>query len=69
MKMRGDQPWCSICGTQGSERNPLGVDHLTPLADGGELIPAEGEEGLQVACRRCNSGEGKVKHERGALSI
>jgi len=68
MKMRADQPWCSGCGTQGSERNPLGVDHLTPLADGGELIPEGGEDELQVMCRRCNSGAGKVKHGRGALS-
>lgn len=68
MRLRADQPWCSSCGTQGSERNPLGADHLVPLADGGELIPHDGEEGLQVLCRRCNSGAGKVRHGRGRLS-
>jgi len=68
MRLRADQPWCSTCGTQGSERNPLTADHLVPLVEGGELIPEDGGEGLQVLCRRCNSSAGKVRHARGRLS-
>jgi 5-methylcytosine-specific restriction endonuclease McrA len=66
MRMRGDQPWCSKCGTQGSHRNPLTLDHLNPLGVGGELLP--GEEGLQVLCRRCNTSEGNRIHSRGNLA-
>ena len=65
-RLRAEQPWCSECGTQGSERNPLGVDHLVPLSMGGDLLPQD-EELLQVLCRRCNSEAGHSTHKAGAL--
>lgn len=67
MRMRADQPFCSVCGTQGSERNPLTVDHLIPLAAGGELLPDE--DGLQVVCRRHNSQAGVRPHGPGKYRV
>lgn len=44
-----NQPWCSYCGTEGTETNPLGADHVIPKAHGGSDQPAN----LVTACRIC----------------
>lgn len=48
------QPWCSNCLAEPTRENPLTVDHVISLKDGGETI----DENLQVLCRRCNSAKG-----------
>ena len=63
-RMRDEQPWCSRCATQGDASNPLSVDHLIPLAQGGALIP-EDEDALQVLCRRCQGVVGGAVHAPG----
>lgn len=43
-------PACVVCGTN----NDLTVDHITPLAAGGQSVPGN----LQTLCRRHNSAKG-----------
>ena len=49
-KMKAAQPWCTYCGSPGSEDNPLTIDHIIPLTRGG----TNARENLTVACYRCN---------------
>jgi 5-methylcytosine-specific restriction endonuclease McrA len=49
-KMKAAQPWCTYCGSPGTEDNPLTIDHVIPLAMGG----TNARENLVVACYRCN---------------
>jgi hypothetical protein len=46
---------CQLCGTRGSESNPLQVDHIKPRSKHPELALAESN--LQILCRRCNVGK------------
>jgi len=48
-EVKAAHPWCSVCGSL----DDLTVDHLMPLAQGGDLYGA-----LRVVCRRCNSARG-----------
>lgn len=50
-RLRRQQPFCSECGTQ----DDLTVDHVIPLADGGDPYD---ENNLDVLCRPCNSRKG-----------
>lgn len=49
-KMKAAQPWCTYCGSPGTEDNGLTIDHVIPLAMGG----TNARENLVVACYRCN---------------
>jgi 5-methylcytosine-specific restriction endonuclease McrA len=49
-RMKVEQPWCSYCGSPGTEKNPLTIDHIIPLSQGG----TNARENLTVACYRCN---------------
>lgn len=64
-RKRKEQPWCSRCATQGSDSNPLTLDHIVPLAQGGALIPEDTEEGVQVLCKRCQGIVGSRTHKPG----
>lgn len=45
------QPWCSVCGHEGSPDNPLTGDHILALEKGGMSTG----DNCQVLCRHCNS--------------
>lgn len=49
---------CALCGST----EHLSVDHLVPLARGGELLP--GPDGLRLLCRSCNSRRGALQPKR-----
>lgn len=49
-QMKVAQPWCSYCGTPGTEHNPLTIDHVIPLSQGG----SNARENKVVACYKCN---------------
>lgn len=51
-RLRRQQPFCSNCGTT----TDLTVDHITPLADGGDPYDLDN---LDVLCRSCNSAKGR----------
>ena len=50
---RGEHGPCVVCGTAGSERNPLTVGHVVARVAGGSV-----SDGWRVECRSCNSREG-----------
>lgn len=50
-RLRRAQPFCSECGT----RYDLTVDHVMPLAHGGDPFD---ETNLDVLCRSCNGRKG-----------
>lgn len=50
-RLRSRQPFCSSCGT----RDDLTVDHVQPLALGGDPFD---ETNLDVLCRSCNGRKG-----------
>ena len=43
-------PWCTDCGTRGSQGNPLTGDHIR--------WPAQTLTDIEVVCRKCNSRRG-----------
>jgi 5-methylcytosine-specific restriction endonuclease McrA len=45
---------CAICGERGTRYDPLTIDHITPVRDGGTNHPTN----LRVAHRSCNSRRG-----------
>lgn len=47
---------CQLCGSRGSDDNPIQVDHIKPRSKFPELALAESN--MQVLCRRCNMGKG-----------
>lgn len=47
---------CQLCGSRGSETNPIQADHIKPRSKFPEL--ALSEANLQVLCRSCNIGKG-----------
>ena len=53
-RAREEQPWCTQCGRVGTRANPLGADHVVPLAHGGVSMA----DNVVVLCRECNSAKG-----------
>lgn len=47
-RLRRMQPWCSSCGAE----DGLSVDHIVPLAHGGDPFDVTN---LQILCQSCNS--------------
>lgn len=52
-KLRDEQPWCSICGLPEKLNDPLQVDHIVPVAQGG----TNDESNLQVVHRSYNAAK------------
>lgn len=48
---------CRYCGLEGSPDNPLHVDHVTAVANGG----SNAEANLVTACRSCNLGKSSLR--------
>jgi 5-methylcytosine-specific restriction endonuclease McrA len=46
---------CAYCGHLGDEVHPLEVDHIRPVAEGGDNHPSN----LVSACRPCNREKGR----------
>ena|SRR6266581_6503082 len=46
---------CQLCGSRGSEDNPIQVDHIKPRSTHPHLALAE--DNLQVLCKACNFGK------------
>ncbi len=42
---------CIYCGHEGSQRNPLNIDHVFPLALGG----TNDQDNLACSCKKCNT--------------
>ena len=47
---------CIFCGHNGSQSNPLTVDHILPRAEGG----TNSQDNLACCCRICNNKKGKM---------
>ena len=54
------QPWCSDCGHEGSDDNPLTGEHIVRLADGGPTTASN----YTTLCRRCNSRRARLDTQR-----
>lgn len=54
-RLIADHPWCEVCGHEGTDDNPLEIDHIVPLSRGGH--PTD-EGNCRVLCRRHNRQKG-----------
>jgi len=52
LRQRAFQPFCTYCGTFGSEKNPLQADHIKPLSKGGSPFD---RRNITTACKNCNT--------------
>jgi 5-methylcytosine-specific restriction endonuclease McrA len=52
-RMLAEHPYCSYCGSPGTDGNRLTLDHVVPLSQGG----SNDRENLTVACDRCNKSK------------
>jgi 5-methylcytosine-specific restriction endonuclease McrA len=52
--LKRDQYRCQICGASQQDGAKVHIDHIVPVAKGGQTI----ESNLHVLCDRCNLGKG-----------
>jgi len=59
-------PTCVRCFHWGDRDNPLVVDHIVPLSQGGTNYDPSNS---QTLCRRCNSVKARTEDHRGVPSL